>query len=58
MCSVEISMLLYVDKGGGVKPCTAESRHWQNHIKYMLATNASLILCKEASVVTISSDVK
>ena len=44
--------------GGGFNPCTAESRHWQNHTKYILDTNASLLLCKEASVVTISSDVK
>ena len=41
-----------------IKHWNAKSRYWQNHVDYILAINASLILCEEPSTATIVSHVK
>ena len=48
----------YAEYGIAINPCSTEPRYWQNHVDYILALNASLLLCKEPSAVTILFDVK
>ena len=41
-----------------INPCTAEPGYRQNHVNFILALNASLLLCVEPCSVTIVFDVK
>ena len=41
-----------------INSCTAEPRYWQNHVNYIFAINALLLLCKEPSATTLVFDVK
>ena len=36
-----------------IDPCTTESGYWQNHVDYILTTNASLLFFEEPSAASI-----
>ena len=48
----------YAEFGIAISSCVAESGSWQNHLNYILAINASLLLCEKPFEATIVFDVK
>ena len=53
----EFSGLLQI-YGIVINPCSTEPGYWQNHVDFILALNASLLLCEKPSTATKLFDVK